>query len=61
MQIITLGIGTPGTIAGFVLLGLTPSPAAPLAVAAERTYTVPAENRVYTVPFEDRVYTVPKG
>jgi len=24
MEIITLGIGTPGTIVGFILLGLTP-------------------------------------
>ena len=59
MEIITLGIGTPGTIAGFVLLGL--SPMAALTAPAERVYTVPAEDRVYTVPAEDRVYRVPAG
>jgi hypothetical protein len=30
MQIITLGIGTPGTIGGFLLMGLTPSNAVAL-------------------------------
>ncbi len=57
-NVITLGIGTPGSIKYFVTVGLgIKAPSAPPA----RTYAVEAENRAYSVPQEKRVMAVTDG
>jgi hypothetical protein len=49
-ETITLGIGTPATIAAFILFGLGPAPLVVVPVTpAARIYTPEAEDRVYVV------------
>lgn len=60
-QVITLGIGTPASIAYFIRFGLgagavlpTPASRTNYISAESRTHIVPADIRVRQIPAEDR-------
>lgn len=57
MEIITLGLGTPGTIPGFILMGLTPSATATPLVALtlyDRSTALTLEARSTALTLETR-------